>query len=129
MSQSPSGGVRVVLRLEGFAVLTLSLVAYAHDGIGWGTFALLFLVPDLSILAYLAGPAGGAWVYNAAHSYIGPLMLSGLGIVGGGSTVIALAIIWAAHIGADRALGYGLKSATGFRFTHLGAIGRQIDPA
>ena len=33
-------------------------------------------------------------------------------------------MIWCAHIGFDRALGYGLKSAAGFEFTHLGRIGR-----
>ena len=36
----------------------------------------------------------------------------------------ALALIWIAHIGLDRALGYGLKYATGFGDTHLGRIGR-----
>jgi hypothetical protein len=34
-----------------------------------------------------------------------------------------LALIWLAHIGIDRALGYGLKYASGFGFTHLGRIG------
>jgi hypothetical protein len=29
-----------------------------------------------------------------------------------------------AHIGIDRALGYGLKYSTGFGFTHLGRIGK-----
>jgi hypothetical protein len=37
----------------------------------------------------------------------------------------ALAVILLAHIAADRALGYGLKYATGFKDTHLGRIGRQ----
>jgi hypothetical protein len=32
--------------------------------------------------------------------------------------------IWLAHIGADRALGHGLKYATAFGDTHLGYIGR-----
>jgi hypothetical protein len=29
-----------------------------------------------------------------------------------------------AHIGIDRALGYGLKYSAGFGFTHLGRIGK-----
>jgi hypothetical protein len=33
-------------------------------------------------------------------------------------------LIWLAHIGADRGLGYGLKYATAFGDTHLGYIGR-----
>jgi hypothetical protein len=35
----------------------------------------------------------------------------------------SVALIWLAHIGFDRALGYGLKYKAGFGFTHLGRIG------
>ena len=35
-----------------------------------------------------------------------------------------IAMIWLAHIGFDRALGYGLKYASGFGFTLLGRIGK-----
>ena len=34
-------------------------------------------------------------------------------------------MIWLAHIGFDRALGYGLKYSAGFGFTHLGRIGKK----
>jgi hypothetical protein len=37
----------------------------------------------------------------------------------------AVAGVWAAHIGLDRMLGYGLKYAAGFGYTHLGRIGRE----
>ncbi|MGB8400729.1 DUF4260 family protein [Bradyrhizobium sp.] len=36
----------------------------------------------------------------------------------------SIAMIWLAHIGFDRALGYGLKYQAGFGFTHLGRIGK-----
>ena len=39
--------------------------------------------------------------------------------------MLSIAMIWLAHIGFDRALGYGLKYATGFGFTHLGRIGKK----
>jgi hypothetical protein len=39
-------------------------------------------------------------------------------------TILLIAMIWLAHIGFDRALGYGLKYASGFGFTHLGRIGK-----
>ena len=32
-------------------------------------------------------------------------------------------MIWAAHIGIDRALGFGLKYPDAFSSTHLGGIG------
>ena len=37
----------------------------------------------------------------------------------------ALAFIWLAHIGADRALGYGLRYPASFDETHLGRVGRS----
>jgi hypothetical protein len=60
--------------------------------------------------------------YNSAHSTIGPLALGLIGTVVPGA--LPFALIWAAHIGFDRALGYGLKYASGFSHTHLGRIGK-----
>jgi hypothetical protein len=118
-----AGGVRWTLRLEGLAVGLAALVVYSVLGSGWTRFALLILVPDLSMLAYAAGPKIGAAVYNIVHTYIGPLLLAGLGHWFGSAIAPAIAAIWAAHIGFDRALGFGLKYAQGFGFTHLGTMG------
>lgn len=121
---SAAGGVRALLRLEGLAVLTLALAAYAQFGAGWGWFALLFLLPDLSFAAYLAGPRWGAAAYNAAHSYVGALALLAAGVLAAMPGLLAVGLVWCAHIGFDRALGYGLKYSEGFGLTHLGRIGR-----
>jgi hypothetical protein len=118
------GGVRRWLRAEGLAALAAAVAAYASTGRGWGLFALLFLVPDLTFAAFAAGPRAGAAAYNAAHSYVGPLALGLLAHATGAPGVLAAACIWAAHVGFDRALGYGLKYASGFGDTHLGRIGR-----
>jgi hypothetical protein len=77
------------------------------------------------MLAYLAGPRVGAVAYNAADVYVPPLTLLVVGFVAGLPAAMAGALIWIAHIGFDRALGYGLKYATGFGDTHLGRIGRR----
>ncbi len=119
------GGPRALLRVEGAVVLLAAVLAYARLGAGWGLFAALFLVPDASFLGYLAGPRWGALAYNAAHSYLGPFALGlvaylGLGV---GSVGLAVALVWGAHVGFDRMLGYGLKYASGFRHTHLGELG------
>lgn len=126
-SLSVTGGVRELLRLEGTVVLGVALAAYAQFGAGWGAFALLLLAPDLSMLGYLAGPRVGAVLYNAAHSYVGPVLLLALGVLAAMPWAVAGGLIWCAHIGLDRALGYGLKYAAGFNLTHLGRIGRA-DP-
>jgi len=124
MSGATTGGVRFVLRLEGLCVLIAASVAYSKFGLGWGAFALFFLTPDLSFLGYLAGPKVGAVSYNVAHSYIGAVACLIAGFVLPAPTLLSAGIIWFAHIGFDRALGYGLKYSEGFGFTHLGRIGR-----
>lgn len=126
-SGGAAGGVRILLRSEGFFVLAASVAAYAQLGAGWGAFAMLFLLPDLAFFGYLAGPRVGALAYNATHSYIGAVGLLAIGAVGETPAALAAGLIWCAHIGFDRALGYGLKYAEGFHATHLGRIGRA-DP-
>ena len=120
-----SGGLRTVLRLEGLTLFAGMTLLYAVWGGSWWVYALLFLVPDLSFAAYLAGPRFGALIYNAAHSYMAPmtLMVAGFGMAS--PLALSIAMIWLAHIGIDRALGYGLKYSAGFGFTHLGRIGKE----
>jgi hypothetical protein len=103
------------------------VVAYSALGGRWGLFALLFLLPDLSMVGYLAGRRVGAASYNAAHSYFGPALLAALGAVLHAHGALLIACIWAAHVGFDRLLGYGLKYATSFGDTHLGQRGRGRD--
>ena len=116
-----TGAPNLILRAEGLAVLVASVWAYGEVGAGWTLFAALILAPDLSMLGYLAGPRVGAAVYNAAHTYVLPLMLLALGQVGAVPLLTAVGLIWAAHIGVDRLMGYGLKYARGFKATHLSA--------
>ncbi len=121
---SAAGGVRTLLRIEGLCIFTISLIAYAQVGSSWTLMLLLFLLPDISFLGYLAGPASGAFIYNSVHSFIGPLALITVGYLLPMPAAVTIALIWTAHIGFDRALGYGLKYAIGFGHTHLGPIGR-----
>jgi hypothetical protein len=112
------------LRTEGFAVLLLSTFLYAQHGSGWLLFALLLLAPDLSLAGYAAGAEIGARVYNLFHSYTLPLLLAAAALALVHALLLAIALIWVAHIGLDRMFGYGLKLPTGFHDTHLGRIGR-----
>lgn len=124
-SGSVNGIPRLLVRAEGAALLLIVALLYARTGESWWLFAALFLAPDLSFIGYLGGPKAGAVVYNCAHTLIGPAALGVAGLVLPNALFITLALIWAAHIGFDRMLGYGLKYATGFGFTHLGRIGRD----
>jgi Domain of unknown function (DUF4260) len=124
MTGATTGGVKTLLRIEGLCVLAATLLLYDKFGQGWGTFALFFLVPDLSFAGYLAGPVVGAAAYNTAHSYVGAVITLTAGVLLAHPIVIAAGLIWCAHIGFDRMLGYGLKYSQGFGFTHLGLIGK-----
>nr|WP_249789208.1 DUF4260 domain-containing protein [Bradyrhizobium sp. NBAIM02] len=116
-----------MLRLEGLTLFAGMVTLYAAWDGSWLVFALLFFVPDLIFLAYLSDARFGAMVYNAAHSYMAPVALLTLGFALASPLTLSIALIWLAHIGIDRALGYGLKYSAGFGFTHLGRIGRQKD--
>ena len=74
-------------------------------------------------MGYLGGSRWGAGLYNAFHTYASPLALAAVGTLAGRPLLISLSLIWGAHIGMDRALGYGLKMKTGFAHTHLGTVG------
>jgi hypothetical protein len=109
--------------------LLVAVFFYVQLGEAWWLFAVLFLAPDLSFLGYLGGARTGAIVYNAAHTLIGPVALAGTGLLLSHQVLVPLALIWVAHIGFDRLLGYGLKYAAGFSFTHLGQVGRASNNA
>ncbi|MDZ7689405.1 MAG: DUF4260 domain-containing protein [Halobacteriales archaeon] len=109
---------RQYLRLEGIVAAGVALAAYfVIDGPLW-TLAVFALAPDLSMLGYLAGRRG-ALVYNVAHTYTLPLALGAVGFYVDARLSLLVALVWAGHIGADRALGYGLKYESGFKDTHL----------
>jgi Domain of unknown function (DUF4260) len=108
-----------MLRIEGATMLVGSVLLYWIVGGNWWLFGLLLLVPDLSAVGYLAGPRVGAVVYNVFHSYPLPAALGIFGMLAGSPLTVSVALVWFAHIGMDRLMGYGLKYPTGFKDTHL----------
>lgn len=96
-----------------------ALALYFHLDYGWVLLVVLALAPDLAAVGYLAGNRIGAAAYNAAHTYVGPVVLATVGVLGDIDTATQLSLIWLVHIGADRLLGYGLKYPSAFKDTHL----------
>ena len=105
-------------RIEEATLLAASVMLYWANGVSWWLFALLLLAPDVSMLGYLAGPRTGAAAYNAFHSYPLPLALGLFGMLWGTPLIVAVALVWLAHIGMDRLVGYGLKYPSGFKDTY-----------
>jgi hypothetical protein len=110
---------RPLLHLEGAAVLIVSLLSYHWSQGSWLQLALLFLVPDLSMLGHAANIRVGAIAYNAVHTYVGPLVLAVYSFASNRPAIVSLSLIWIAHIGLDRMLGFGLMYPTRFNDTHL----------
>lgn len=120
----PDRSVAWILRIESAAIGVVGVVAWLSLG---GSPLLLIpalLIPDLSAIGYLAGPRVGAMTYNLFHNWAVPAVLVLLGIAIRELWPMLAASILAAHVGFDRALGYGLKLPTSFQDTHLGRIGR-----
>ena len=120
------GMPRLLLRLEGAALALAALFLYYRLGGNWWLFAALILVPDISFAAYFLGTRPGAIAYNAMHVLFVPVALGVAGFLLPSFDLISIALIWVTHIGADRALGFGLKYGAGASFTHLGRIGGAL---
>jgi len=114
-----AGAPTRLLRLEGAALLAGSLLAYTTTGRPWWLIPLTLLLPDLSALGYLGGTRLGARIYNLFHITPLPGVLIAVGWWQSASLATALGLVWLAHIGMDRMLGYGLKYGDDFQHTHL----------
>ena len=118
-----TGAVRAWLRLEGVAAFAAGLGLFGASGGNWLFIVPLILLPDVSAVGYLANPRVGAFIYNLAHSWVPGLLVLGFASWLASPAVQLVAAILIAHVGMDRALGYGLKLPSSFKDTHLGRIG------
>jgi hypothetical protein len=110
---------KILLHVEGATVLVLSVLFYHQLHASWLLFAILFLAPDLFMLGYLANAGIGSAIYNFAHTYFSPAALLAIAYFAAKPQLFPIALIWTAHMGFDRLLGFGLKYPTHFKDTHL----------
>jgi hypothetical protein len=109
----------VLLRSEGVVLLAMAAVLYASYGWSWWLFVVLLPAPDLGLLGSLWSRRAGAVAYDLTHTFLGPAALGLAGLLANSGLAIALALVWFAHIGMDRALGLGLQYPDGSGRTHL----------
>jgi hypothetical protein len=122
--------VRAWLRLEGAAAFIAGVVVFGRLGGDWRWLVPAILLVDVSMIGYLRGPRVGAFVYNLAHQWAVALAVLGAGLAIDLPILTLTGAVLIAHVGMDRALGYGLKLPTDFGDTHLGRIGRdRLEPA
>lgn len=114
------GAPRRWLGIEGLVLLAGALIAFGTLGQPWWLVPAGILVPDIAMTGYMAGTRVGAHLYNLAHATLVPAVMLGVGYWQADRLLMALALIWLAHIGLDRLLGFGLKYNDRFTHTHLG---------
>ena len=111
-----------ILHLEGLAVFVFCIYFYWFNDFSWLLFFLLLFAPDLSIVGYAINNVFGARLYNLFHTYIISLSVIFIGLLLSNASLLAIGIIWTAHIGMDRIFGYGLKYPTHFIDNHLNQL-------
>ena len=119
-----AGAVRDWLRLEGLAAFLAGIAIFFVSGGDWLFLVPLLLLPDVSILGFLAGPRAGTFTYNLVHNWAPGFVALGIGMWFASPVIQLAAAILIAHVGMDRAMGYGLKLPSSFQDTHLGRMGR-----
>ena len=119
-----TGAVRTWLRLEGLAAFVVGLALFGASGGNWLLLIPLLLLPDVSAIGFLAGPRIGTFTYNLLHNWVPGIVTLGIGVWLASPAVLLAASILIAHVGMDRAVGYGLKLPSSFQDTHLGRMGR-----
>ena len=80
------------------------------------------------MIGYVVNARLGAIAYNTVHTYVGPLLLAAYAFGLGHQRLLWPSLIWIAHIGLDRTLGFGLKYPTQFKDTHLNPDRHALGP-
>lgn len=128
--------MKTLLKLEELAMFLASIALLFGIGSQWWWYLLLLIGPDISMIGYLAGNKTGAWMYNIFHHKGVGAILFGLAVLSNFPEHIAtqlpdttwlmnIGIVIFGHSSMDRFFGYGLKYENGFKFTHLGTIGKK----
>jgi hypothetical protein len=117
--------MNTLIKLEEAALFALGIFLFSFLDYAWWWFLVLILAPDLSMVGYLLGNKTGAWVYNFFHHRGVALLVYFAGFHLNNQALQLAGIILFAHSSMDKMFGYGLKYENGFKFTHLGEIGKD----
>ncbi|MCT4622577.1 MAG: DUF4260 domain-containing protein [Schleiferiaceae bacterium] len=112
--------MKSVLKIEELLMFAFSIAMFNTLNYPWWYYWAFLLLPDLSMLGYLAGNKVGAWSYNLAHH---KGVAIGFWIVGfqlSNEALLFIGILLFGHSSLDRVFGYGLKFTDDFKHTHLG---------
>ena len=117
--------MKTLIRLEEAAQFALTIILFAKLSFAWWVYPALFLLPDLSMIGYVVSTRVGAFTYDLVHHKAVAVAVGVAGLFLANDYLMLAGLILFGHSSMDRIFGYGLKYATGFKFTHLGEIGTQ----
>ncbi|MFY7840842.1 MAG: DUF4260 domain-containing protein [Lacibacter sp.] len=124
--------MKTILKLEELAMLLVCIALLYISSVDWWWYLLLFIGPDISMLGYLAGNKTGAILYNIFHHKAIAILVIAVSLAYkladpffDADPFVQAGIVLFGHASMDRIFGYGLKYENGFKFTHLGEIGKK----
>ncbi|MUH34359.1 DUF4260 family protein [Zobellia amurskyensis] len=113
-----------LLKVEELAMFLFGIYLFNLLDFAWWWFLVLLLTPDLGMFGYLLGNKVGAITYNIFHHKGIALAIYIIGVYLSEPLLQLVGIVLFSHAAMDRVFGYGLKYDKGFKFTHLGEIGK-----
>lgn len=116
--------MKTLIKIEEASLLVLGVYLFSLLPYSWWWFPVLILVPDLSMIGYAFGTHIGAATYNFFHHRGLGILLYLIGSYLGQPLLQLIGIVLFSHSAMDRIFGYGLKYDKGFKYTHLGEIGK-----
>src|SRR5258706_4118834 len=120
-----NNSMKYILKLEEFAMFAIAGYALYLSKADWWCYILMLIAPDISMIGYIAGNKIGATVYNLFHHKGIAIALFAIGLAINNEWLQIIGIILFGHSSMDRTFGYGLKLNEGFKYTHLGIIGKK----
>jgi hypothetical protein len=117
--------MKTIIKLEELGLFVLGIYFFNQLDYVWWWFLVLILTPDLSMIGYVFGNKMGALCYNLFHHKGIAIALYFAGIYFSNSLIQLSGVILFTHSSMDRMFGYGLKYEKGFKYTHLGEIGKK----
>ncbi len=116
--------MKKIIQLEELGLFLLGIFLFSQLNYAWWWFLVLLLAPDFSMIGYAVNNKTGAFLYNLFHHRGLAIAVYLLGIYLSNSVLQLMGVILLAHASMDRMFGYGLKYEKGFKYTHLGEIGK-----
>jgi hypothetical protein len=117
--------MKTIVKFEELGLLVLGIYFFNQLDYTWWWFLVLILVPDLSMIGYFFNDKWGALLYNLFHHRGVAIVVYFAGIYFHQNEIQLTGVILFSHSSMDRMFGYGLKYETGFKYTHLGEIGKK----